>query len=158
MAHASVFPVTAFSEGLTPEQLRGLVQRHDVTFETGPLQTIAPGGGGIVRGGWTLDLWGQRSAMDGKLDMSEATHHVHDVLQTIANEVLPSDVPGLVFAIEPYHGELSMDPRRGFQEEVRLSVVIRHDTENRVSRYAEKETSWLDEITERLHALGVRRR
>ena len=158
MAHESIFPVTAFSEGLTPQQLRGLVERHAVTFETGPWQTLAPGGGSVVRGGWTLDLWGQRSAKDATLETPEATHHVHDVLQTIANDVLPRDVPGLVFAVEPYHGELSMDPRRGFAEEVRLSVVIRHDTENRVSRYAEKETSWLDEITDRLSALGVRRR
>lgn len=158
MAHESIFPVTAFSEGLTPEQLRGLVERHAVSFETGPWQTLAPGGGGIVRGGWMLDLFGQRSAADTKLDTPDATHHVHDVLQTLAREVLPSDVPGLVFAIEPYHGEMSMDPRRGFAEEVRLRVVIRHDTENRVSRFVEKETNWLEEIGDRLVALGVRRR
>lgn len=158
MAHESIFPVTAFSEGLTSEQLRGLVERHDVSFETGPWQTIAPGGGSVVRGGWTLELYGRRSAQDNALDISDATHHVHDVLQTLANEVLPRDVPGLVFAVEPYHGELSMDPRHGFAEEVRLCVVIRHDTENRVSRYAEKETNWLEEIGDRLKALGVRRR
>jgi hypothetical protein len=153
----SVFPVDPFSKNIPDEALRGLVSRHDVSFELGPNQVVRDDG--LVRRGWVVDLYGKRSAADAKLPSDQVYHHIHDVLHAVAATLVTEESRGVVHAdLERFTGAVHIDPRRGFAEEVRLRIQIEPDTTARNTMIGEADTMWRDELVDRLESLGARSR
>lgn len=153
----SIFPVDHFSKDLPEEALRGLVERHGVTFELGPNQVVKKDG--VVRRGWVVDLYGRRSAADARLPYGEVHHHIHDVLHAVAATLVTEDRRGVLHLdFEPFTGAVRIDPRHDFAEEVRLRIQIEPDPTARTTLLGDADTMWRDEIVEQLEKVGVRAR
>ena len=152
----SILPVDHWTTGLSEEELRGLVERHSVSFEVHPHQIGIDGS--VRRDGWTIDLYGMRSEADEELHLPDAAEHLDDVLRSIARAVVPEDTAALHVELSPFTGAVRMDPKRGFAEQVRLRVSIEPMTTARQSIVAGVETDWVSDVSARLEALGCKRR
>ena len=154
----SIYPVDHFTRGIADEDLRGLVQRHAVTFELSPHHVLGPDRE-LLRRGWEVDLYGRQSEADSALTRSEARHHVHDVLHAVAVTLVPEEHRGALIApLEQFTGAVRLDPRNDLREEVRLRIQLEPHTTARMSMIADADTLWRDEIVERLESLGARHR
>ncbi|MBX3247382.1 MAG: hypothetical protein KF901_09380 [Myxococcales bacterium] len=152
----SILPVDHWTTGLSDDELRGLAERHGVTFEVHPHQVVAEGG--LRREGWEIDLYGSRSEADDELALHQAARHLDDVLRSIARAVVPDDTASLHAELSPFTGAVRVDPKRDFTEQVRLRVSLEPMTDARPSLVAGVESDWLSRVTSRLEALGCRRR
>jgi hypothetical protein len=152
----SILPVDHWTTGLSDEELRGLAERHEVSFEVHPRQV--GGQGGVVRDGWTIDLYGSRSEADEDLRLRDAAEHLDDVLRSIARAVVPDDTASLHVELAPFTGAVRVDPKRGFAEQVRLRVQLEPMTTARQSIIVGVESDWVSLVTRRLEALGCRHR
>lgn len=151
MSHANtLFPVDHWTTGIEGRDLRGLVERHKVFFEVlsdhgaGPDQAL-------VRRGWTVDLYGRRSASDAALKMHEAGEHIHDVLHAVATACLPQ-ADNVSVALTPYTGAVHLNQKEDV-EEVRLRVLVHpRDASN------DGGVGAMEHLTKSLEALGAHRR
>jgi hypothetical protein len=157
MSSHSILPLDHFTTGLSREQLKGLIERHAVRFEVSPYQGVGSAGE-LVREGWTIDLYGSRSASDKGLGHDEATRHVHDVLHSLAICIRPAIPEGLVIEDEPFHGKTVMDPQHDFAEEVQKRIYVLRDSSSRPTMVGESDTEWTHVLSFELESLGAARR
>ena len=154
----SIYPVDHFSHDIPEAALRGLVERHDVSFELGPNQVVGAGGE-IVRRGWVVDLYARESEADAALPAGELTHHVFDVLHALARTLVPEERRGVVNAqLERFTGAVRIDPRHDYDEEVRLRIQLEPNTTARMTLVDDADTTWRDELVEKLEGLGAKQR
>lgn len=157
MSHSdSILPVDHWTTGLSPEQLRGLVERHHVVYEVVPEQAVKDHA--LVRSGWCVDLYGRKSKADAALRFTEHTEHLHDVLHAVATSIVPDEHEQVVIQLSPHDGAVHVDAKDDFAEEVRLRIHVHPTTDARPTLIGDAGGSQLDEITGSLSALGVRRR
>lgn len=156
----SLLPVDHFTTGLTDDQLRGLVARHRVSFEVAPHQALGRSRE-LVRAGWAVDLLGRRSEADADLHLGDAGHHMHEVLNVVARAVTTPEPQGVRITLEPYKGSLHYDPRRDFEQMVRLRVLIEPRARPLGDGADDPETHddalAMEDVVARLEALGATR-
>lgn len=150
MSHANtLFPVDHWTTGIEGRDLRGLVERHKVFFEVLADHGVGPDHG-LVRRGWSIDLYGRRSVADAALKMHEAGEHIHDVLHAVATACLPQ-MDSVSVALTPYTGAIHMNQKEDV-EEVRLRLLVHPRAEGDAG------TAAVDHVTKALEALGAHRR
>ncbi|MCB9620707.1 MAG: hypothetical protein H6721_18400 [Sandaracinus sp.] len=152
----SILPVDHWTSDLEDDDLRGLADRHHVSFEVHPHELAYEGE--VRRDGWVVDLYGERSEADAELHLRDAAAHLDDVLRAIARSVVPDDTHSVHIELSPFTGAVRVDPHRGFAEEVRLRMTIEAMTTARASLVDGVEIDRLATITQRLEELGCRRR
>lgn len=151
-----IMDLTHFTDDLPDDDVRGLVARHGVSFEVHPEAVSFSGG---RRGdGWTIDLFATRSEADGELHGGEVTHHLDDVLRAIARAVIPrfdgnAHPDNVIVELGHYTGAVIVDPRKEFQEQVRLRMSIHDAVED---GDAANERAAMEDIRSKLLELGCR--
>ena len=139
----------------TSDEIKDLVQRHKVCFESYPIWHVPPGGGKVAIG-YELDLIGthdhpQHPPGPG---CSECTP-VRRALLAIAAVILPPSDRLSRYAIEPFTTAISFSPRRKMRKDVTLAIDIMH--RERFDRPADEcEARCLREMKKKLKELGAR--
>ena len=136
-------------------ELKALVQRHQVCFESYPIWNV-PLGGGKVAIGYELDLIGthdhpQYPASPG----CEECKPVRRALLAIATAILPPSDRVSRYAMEPFETAIHFSPRRKMRKDVILVIDIMHRDQFDLP-VDECEMRCLREMKEKLKTLGAR--
>lgn len=136
-------------------EIKELVQRHKVCFESYPIWHVPPAGGKVAIG-YELDLIGthdhpQHPASPG---CGECTP-VRRALLAIAAAILPPNDRESHYAIEPFTAAISFSPRRKMRKDVTLAIDILHRDRFDLPTDA-CEMRCLREMKEKLKELGAR--
>lgn len=148
--------MTTVDAGAVDEsELKTLVLRHQVCFESYPIWHV-PGGGGMVKIGYELDLIGthdhpQHPPRPG----CDECKPVRSALSVIATAILPPDDRASRYPLEPFETKISFSPRRKMRKDVTLAIDILHRGQFDLP-VDECEMHCLREMKERLKALGAR--
>jgi hypothetical protein len=139
----------------TSDEIKDLVQRHKVCYESYPIWHV-PLGGGKVAIGYELDLIGthdhpQHPASPG----CDECRPVRRALLAIAAAILPPDDRASRYAIEPFTTAISFSPRRKMRKDVTLAINIMHHEKFDLPVDA-CEMRCLREMKEKLKDLGAR--
>lgn len=135
--------------------LQGLVQRHQVCFESYPIWHV-PRGGGKVAIGYELDLIGTHDKPEHPPKPGcDECRPVQEALMLIARSILPSDDRASRYAIEPFDTAIHFSPRRKMRKDIVLAIDIVHrgPFDGPIDGC---ETHCLREMKEKLKALGAR--
>ncbi|MGZ5433024.1 MAG: hypothetical protein ACXWH7_08860 [Thermoanaerobaculia bacterium] len=139
----------------TSDEIKDLVQRHKVCFESYPIWHV-PHGGGKVAIGYELDLIGthdqpQPPATTGGDEYTP----VRRALLAIAAAILPPNDGAGCYAMEPFEAAIHFSPRRKMREDVILviDIVDRNQFDLPIDA---SEMRCLREMKEKLKELGAR--
>jgi len=147
--------MTALDIEVDDSDLKMLVQRHQICFESCPIWHVPPGGGKVAVG-YELDLIGthdhpQHSPSPGCNECKPVQH----ALLTIANAILPPNDRASRYALESYEVAIHFSPRRKMRKDIVVVIDITHrDGFDRP--VDECEMRCLREMKEKLKALGAR--
>ena len=139
----------------TSDEIKDLVQRHKICFESYPIWHV-PLGGGKVAIGYELDLIGTHDhpLHPASPGCDECTP-VRRALLAIAAAILPPNDRESRYAIEPFETAIHFSPRRKMRKDVVLVIDIMH--RDRFDRpVAECEARCLREMKEKLKQFGAR--
>ena len=135
--------------------LKTLVLRHRVCFESYPIWHV-PAGGGMVKIGYELDLIGTHDHPQHPPSPGcDECKPVRRALFTIATAILPPNDRASRYAMEPFETAISFSPRRKMRNDVTLAIDIMHRGQFDLP-VDECEMHCLREMKERLKALGAR--
>lgn len=135
--------------------LKDLVRRHKVCFESYPIWHV-PRNGGRIAVGYELDLIGthdhpQHAPASGCAECSP----VYRALLHIAKAILPPNDRASRYAIQPFDVAIHFSPRRKWRRDVVLAIDIMH--RDQFDRPIDEcETHCLREMTSKLKELGAR--
>ena len=145
------------AEALVAEDtdLKALVQRHQVCFESYPIWHV-PLGGGKVAIGYELDLIGTHDHPTRPPSPGcDECKPVQRALLTIARAILPPNDRPSRYALEPYDVAIHFSPRRKMRKDLVVAIDIMH--RDRFDRPVDAcEVRCLHEMTEKLKQLGAR--
>ena len=139
----------------TSDEIKDLVQRHKVCFESYPIWHV-PLGGGKVAIGYELDLIGthdhpQHPPSPG---CDECTP-VRRALLAIAAAILPPNDRASRYGMEPFETAIHFSPRRKMRKDIVLAIDIVHRDRFDLPIDA-CEMRCLREMKEKLKELGAR--
>ncbi len=136
-------------------ELKDLVQRHKVCFESYPIWHV-PAAGGRIAIGYELDLIGTHDhpAHPPAAGCIEC-RPVFQALTTLAHGIMPPNGRASRYAIEPYDVALHFSPRRKMRKDVIVAIDIVHRQQFDRS-VDECEIHCLAEMKEKLKALGAK--
>lgn len=134
--------------------VRDLIQRHKVCFESYPIFHV-PLGGGKFAIGYELDLIGTHDhPRQPPSPGCDECRSVRRALLIIANAILPPGDRASRYMIEPYEVAIHFSPRRKMRKDVILAIDIIH--RDRFDLPADTcETRCLREMREKLKELGA---
>lgn len=146
---------TAPAAVINESDLKTLVQRHQVCYESYPIWHVPPGGGKVAIG-YELDLIGthdhpQHPASPG----CDECKPVRRALLTIANAILPPIDRASQYALAPFDASIHFSPRRKMRKDIVAVIDITH--RDQFDRLVDEcEMRCLREMKEKLKALGAR--
>ena len=145
------------AESMVPDDsdLKFLVQRHKVCFESYPIWHV-PLGGGKVAIGYELDLIGTHDhAQHPVTPGCDECKPDQRALLKIANAILPPNDRASRYAVEPYDVALHFSPRRKMRKDLVVAIDVMH-REQFDRPVDECEMRCLREMKEKLKELGAR--
>ena len=149
--------MTSSSEtvGANHADLKVLVERHKVCWESYPIWNVIPNVG-KTQIGFELDLMGthdhpQKAPSPG----CEECHTVYRALLAIAHAIIPPGDRASRYPIEPYDVSISSSPRRKMRKDVTLAIDVMH-REHFDEDVDACEVRCLSEMKEKLKQLGAR--
>lgn len=107
-------------------ELKTLVQRHQVCFESYPIWHVPPGGG-MVKIGYELDLIGTHDHPQHPVTPGcDQCKLVRRALLAIASAILPANDRASRYWIEPFDTAIHFSPRRKMRDDIVVAIDIVH--------------------------------
>lgn len=140
----------------SPEELRQLVEQHQVCWEVWPLHHVGPDTG-MRTVGYQLELLGTHYHPAHTPDPGcDECQKVYEALRQIAEWIMPREERDSVYRVQIFDHAMRFSPRRGFREDVELIIMIQH-RRGLTNPVDECEIRCLQEMEERLRSLGARK-
>jgi hypothetical protein len=141
------------SQEVTINQLKDLIQRHQVCYEVWPENLVV--NGQLVKVGFALELEGTHENPVNEV-MPGCAHcqEIFKDLQRIAEWIMPVEKRPTTYEIQPFDRAIRYSPKRKRRSEVRLTIKIIH-RQGYDQPVDECEELCLGEMRRKLAALGV---
>ena len=149
--------MTTITEALVAgaTDIKDLVQRHQVCFESYPIWHV-PQGGGKIAIGYELDLIGTHDHPEHPPRPGcDECRPVQNALMTIARAILPPNDRSSHYVIETFDMAIHFSPRRKMRKDVIVAIDIVH-REQFDGAADDCELRCLREMKEQLKELGAR--
>lgn len=140
---------------INESDLKALVERHQICYESYPIWHV-PLEGGKVEIGYELDLIGTHDHPQHPPSPGcDECRPVQRALLTIANAILPPNDRASRYTLEPYEVAIHFSPRRKMRKDLLVAIDITH--RDRFDRPVDEcEMRCLSEMKEKLKQFGAR--